>query len=195
MYANSIYTEASPLSKQDSLAIYERNKTSFNFPVHRHDVYELNYIQNAQGARRIIGDSISEISDLELVLVADKNLEHGWQDYNNDGIIHEITIQFPSDFFQGGVFEKNNFFSLKKMLQNAAHGISFSREVILKTQSMIQDLATSKEGVPTILEFIRLMTILSDSKEYTILSQRPTAGDDGSYESLRIKKIIQPRFK
>ena len=191
MYANSIFTEASPLSKQDSLAIYERNKNSFNFPVHRHDVYELNFIQNATGARRVVGDSISEISDLELVLIADKYLEHGWQDYKNEGIIHEITIQFAPDFFLGGIFEKNNFFALKKMLQNAAHGISFSKEIIMKTQDIIQYLAISKEGIPTILEFIRLMTILADSKEYTIISQRPTVSDDGSYDSLRIKKIIQ----
>ena len=67
----------------------------------------LNLIINAQGAKRIVGDHILEISDLELVMIG-PNLYHGWQDFNNNknAQIHEITIQFPRDLFNKSILNK-----------------------------------------------------------------------------------------
>ena len=58
--------EITPLSDKDCLYIVERKKNEFTYPVHTHNVYELNFIRNGKGIRRIVGDHISEISDLEL---------------------------------------------------------------------------------------------------------------------------------
>ena len=45
-------------------------KSGFNFPLHVHMEFELNYLENAAGAIRIVGDSVEEIDDLDLVLIA-----------------------------------------------------------------------------------------------------------------------------
>lgn len=96
MINTELFKEVSPLSAKDCFILIERQKSNFNFPIHIHPEYELNYIENAKGAQRIVGDSIEEIEEEELVLVTNPQLEHAWRDYNNKPQnIHEITIQFP----------------------------------------------------------------------------------------------------
>lgn len=190
MRFKSIYTEASPLAKQESLVVFRRDKTAFNFPVHKHIVYEIDYIINAAGARRIIGDNMAEITDHDLVLIADINLEHGWLNYKNKGIIHEIIIQFSPDFFTSGIFEDRLFVPLKKLLNDAARGVSFSQETILENMDLCEELANTKDGVKRILLFIKLMTRLAESTNQVILSSRLNDEED-SLDSWRKKTGLQ----
>ena len=61
MINTELFKEVSPLSAKDCFILIERQKSNFNFPIHIHPEYELNYIENAKGAQRIVGDSIEEI--------------------------------------------------------------------------------------------------------------------------------------
>jgi hypothetical protein len=79
MAANSnIIKEITPLTNSDCFTIFERKKTDFDFPLHYHEEMELNFISNAVGARRVVGDHIEEITDVELVLIG-SNLPHVWE--------------------------------------------------------------------------------------------------------------------
>ena len=60
--------EITPLMETDALYIADRHKGEFSYPVHNHDVYELNFVENAAGVRRIVGDSTEVIGDYDLVL-------------------------------------------------------------------------------------------------------------------------------
>src|ERR1035438_9661426 len=42
--------EITPLTQGDCFTIFSRNKKEFDFPLHTHEEYELNYIQNAPAA-------------------------------------------------------------------------------------------------------------------------------------------------
>lgn len=42
---------------KDVLYIADRHKKEFTYPIHNHSVFELNFVENAQGVRRIVGDS------------------------------------------------------------------------------------------------------------------------------------------
>ena len=99
----NILTEVPPISKQDSFVVFERRKSNFNFPIHIHSEYELNYIIGARGARRIVGDHVADIGDREMVLITGSNLEHAWMDGNlaPGAEIYEVTIQFSPELFQG----------------------------------------------------------------------------------------------
>ena len=65
MIDTELFKEVSPLSAKDCFILIERQKSNFNFPIHIHPEYELNYIENAKGAQRIVGDSIEEIEEEE----------------------------------------------------------------------------------------------------------------------------------
>jgi hypothetical protein len=72
--STNILREITPLTSSDCFTLFTRTKNEFDFPLHMHEELELNFIMNARGARRIIGDHIGEIDDLELVLVGSKKL-------------------------------------------------------------------------------------------------------------------------
>ena len=97
---SKVLTEITRLSERDCFYIVERHKTEFTYPLHRHKEYELNFIEHGEGVRRIVGDSVEEIGDYELVLIGGQDLEHVWEQGNcKSKDIREITIQFSPDIF------------------------------------------------------------------------------------------------
>ena len=95
----SIIHEISPLMGKDVLYIADRRKKEFTYPIHNHQVYELNFVEHAAGVRRIVGDSNEVIGDFDLVLITGPDLEHVWeQNTCTSEDIREITIQFDINF-------------------------------------------------------------------------------------------------
>ena len=91
--------EITPLTQSDCFTLLTRQKESFDFPLHYHEEFELNFIQNAKGARRVVGDHLEDIEEMELVLVG-PSLQHAW--FTNKCCskeIFEVTIQFHKDLF------------------------------------------------------------------------------------------------
>ena len=128
-----IIREITPLSEKDCFYIVDRRKTEFTYPIHCHSEYELNFIEHAPGVRRVVGDSAEVIGEYELVLITGKELEHVWeQNACKSPLIHEITIQFSPNLFGKNLLEKNQFNSIRKMLEKAQCGISFPMSSILK---------------------------------------------------------------
>ena len=90
---SSVFTEITKLSGQDCFYIVELHKSEFTYPLHKHREFELNFIENGKGVRRIVGDSVEEIGDYDLVLVGAEDLEHVWEQGNcHSNDIREITV-------------------------------------------------------------------------------------------------------
>ena len=97
---STVFKEITPLSDKDCLYIVERHKSEFLFPLHSHREYELNFVENGKGVRRVVGDSVEEIGPYDLTLVAGNELEHAWEQGNcTEADVREITIQFSPDLF------------------------------------------------------------------------------------------------
>ena len=153
-----IITEISPLSEKDCLFIVERYKTEFTYPLHNHKEYELNFVENGAGVRRIVGDSVEEIGDYDLVLLCGDNLEHVWEQGNcQSKQIREITIQFSPDLFSNNFIDKKQFTSIRKMLDRAQKGLSFPLHAVMKVYSTIDSLL---KGEPGFYQFVKFLTIL-----------------------------------
>jgi AraC-like DNA-binding protein len=166
----SIHREITPLRDDDCFLVFDRQRSLFTFPIHFHPEYEINFIRSAKGGRRVVGDHIDEIDEYELVMVG-PNLYHGWENSQNTGkeLLHEITIQFPKDIFDGVLVTKNLFKPIKELLLNANRGILFSRETAMALEKRFMALA-QKRGYKSFLEFQSLMYDLSISKEQRLLT-------------------------
>ena len=70
--------EITPLSERDCFYVVDRHKKEFTYPIHCHSEYELNFIENASGVRRTVGDSVETIGDYDMVLITGNELEHVW---------------------------------------------------------------------------------------------------------------------
>ncbi len=69
-----IIHEITPLMGKDVLYIADRHKKVFTYPIHNHSVFELNFVENAKGVRRIVGDSQEIIGDYDLLLLLTLNM-------------------------------------------------------------------------------------------------------------------------
>jgi AraC-like DNA-binding protein len=190
MNNETVLHEITPLSDKDCFYIIERNKTEFTFPLHNHTVYELNYVENARGVRRVVGDSVEEIGDYDLVLITGKDLEHTWQNWNcQSGDIKEITIQFSSDLFIRNFIDKNQFRTIKEMIEKAQKGITFPLSTILKIRPLLRSLSHEEQGFYAVLTFLTILYELSVSNDIRTLSSSSFAQAEQTYDSRRIKKV------
>ena len=187
---SKVFTEISRLSEKDCFYVVERHKTEFTYPLHQHKEYELNFIERGAGCRRIVGDSVEEIGEYDLVLIGAADLEHVWEQgtcCSKD--IREITIQFSPSLFEGEMLSKNQFAPIKKMLDRAEHGIAFPMSSIMKVYSTLNALAVEKEGFVQFLKFLYLLYELSISDESRVLASSSFAKTVKSEESRRVQKV------
>lgn len=187
-----VLTEIPPVKEGESFAIFERHKSSFNFPIHIHSLYELNYIEGARGARRIVGDHSAEIDDLELVLITGRNLEHAWVNHNcTSQDIYEITIQMNGDLFEGGLFAKKQFRLINRMMARAAYGLSFSRDTIIAVKPLLQELLHSDDKFNSMLIFLRMLQLLASDERAEELSHEMFSEGAQVYDSRRVKLVME----
>ncbi|MCQ2141250.1 MAG: AraC family transcriptional regulator [Bacteroidales bacterium] len=188
---SEVLYEISQLSERDCFDIAERYKSSFTYPIHRHKEFELNFVQNAKGVRRVVGDSVEEIGDYDLVLIGGEELEHVWEQGNCTSTnIREITIQFPKELFYGNFLDKNQFASILKMLASAEHGISFPMESIMRVYSQLDTVTHETDGFMQVLEMFKILYDLSRG-DYKQLSSSSFANASRDQESRRIKTVKQ----
>ncbi|MGM9787193.1 MAG: AraC family transcriptional regulator, partial [Candidatus Cryptobacteroides sp.] len=189
---SSVFTEITKLSEKDCFHIVERHKTEFTYPLHRHREYELNFIEHGAGVRRIVGDSVEEIGEYELVLVGSEGLEHVWEQGNcHSKDIREITIQFSDDLLSSSLLAKSQFASIKKMLSNAEHGIAFPVAAIMKIYSVLDTLANEQEKFVQFLKFLYILYELSMADDVKILASSSFAHTSRNKESRRVQKVKQ----
>ena len=189
---SSVFTEITQLSSKDCFHIVERHKTEFTYPLHRHREFELNFIEHGAGVRRIVGDSVEEIGDFELVLIGSEGLEHVWEQGNcKSADIREITIQFSKDIFNENLLSKNQFVSIKKMLDKAEHGLAFPLSAIMKVYPALDTLAVEKEKFVQFLKFLYILYELSMADGVKVLASSSFANTSRNKESRRVQKVKQ----
>ncbi len=186
---NIIY-EITPLSDKDCFYIADRRKTAFTYPIHHHAEYELNFIENAPGVKRMVGDSTEVIGPYDLVLITGKELEHTWQQHQcSSGNIREITIQFSGDLFPEKLLRKNQFETIRHMFEAARSGISFPLPTIMKVYSLLDTLSNEQSGFTAVIQFMNLLHELSLCPDPKILSSSSFARTEITSDSRRIRKV------
>lgn len=185
----NIMREITPLTSNDCFTISFRQKSEFDFPLHYHDEIELNFILNAKGARRVVGDHIAEIDDRELVLVG-SNIPHVWQTHKcKSKEIREITIQFHKDLLDDKFLKRNQLSFIRKMLERATRGISFSKSTIDQLTPRLMTL-NQKQGFDSVLELMSILHDLSVSRHMQTLSNTTFNITESTYSSRRIEKVV-----
>jgi AraC-like DNA-binding protein len=185
-----IMREITPLTQNDCFTIFSRTKKEFSFPLHYHEEFELNFIRGAKSAKRIVGDSIEVIDDLEMVLIG-PNLYHAWFTHHcKSEEIQEITIQWHKDLFDDKLLGRNQLNFIRSMFERASKGIVFSKETIEMLAPRLLKL-DEKNGFDSVLELMSILHDLSVSRNTRTLSNAIFANEQFSYNSRRIEKAFQ----
>ncbi len=187
----SLVKEITPLTQNDCFSVFNRTKAAFDFPLHYHEEFELNFVKNGKAARRVVGDHMEEITELELVLIG-PNIQHTWYPHQcKSKEIREITIQFHRDLFDEKFLHRNQMSLIRTMLENSLRGISFSKQTIKQMMPRLFIL-TEKQGFESVLELMSILDFLSVSTDQKLLSNSSFSSKETlSYSSRRIEKIMQ----
>lgn len=189
MNVSSIIKEITPLSDKDCFYIIDRRKGEFTYPIHYHTEYELNFVQNAAGVRRVVGDSHEVIGEFDLVLITGENLEHAWEQHEcHSHDIREITIQFSPKLLTS-LYEKDQFTSIRKMMEKAKCGLCFSMNGILKVHHLLEELVSKDHGFYSFIQFLSILYELSLQEDCRTLSSSAFAKVETQAESRRIQKV------
>lgn len=193
-----IIHEITPLMGKDVLYIADRHKKEFTYPIHNHSVYELNFVENAKGVRRIVGDSQEVIGDYDLCLITSPDLEHVWeQNECHSDDIREITVQFDFSMSDDTLFGRNPYASITRMMQEAKKGLSFPLQAIMKVYGMLDTLSSVKDGFYAVQQFLTILYELSRCENARTLassSYAKVAVEDDSRRILKVKNFISKNY-
>lgn len=185
-----VLRETPPITDKDCFYIVERHKSQFNYPIHSHEEFELNFVEHCAGVHRVVGDSIEEVGDYDLVLVTGDGLEHAWQQGNcTSPDVREITIQFSSSLLDSRLLDRNQFTSIRKMFDRARLGVAFSMTAILKVYNLLDGLASQQERFEQFLMMLKLLYDLSQDSEARTLASSSFAQKETGRESRRVAKV------
>ena len=187
----NVLHEITPLGENDFMYVADRHKKEFTYPIHNHEIFELNFVENGAGCQRIIGDSTEIISNLDLVLITSPDLEHAWEQHEcHSEDIHEITIQFRLDFESPVTpFQTNPFKSVLIMLTRAKRGLAFPQEAILTVYHRIIRLSKIEEGFLAVQEFFSILYDLSKFDNAKELASSAFAKIEMDSDTKRVLKV------
>ena len=198
MEERRIIHEITPLMGKDVLYIADRHKKEFTYPIHNHEVFELNFVEHAAGVRRIVGDSSEVIGEYDLVLITSPDLEHVWEQYQcKSEDIREITVQFNLQLGKDTLFDRTPFLSIRKMMNEARKGLSFPVSAIMKVYGMLDTLSSVKEGFYAVMQFLSILYELSKcegAKPLASSSFAKIAVEDDSRRILKVKNYISKNY-
>ena len=183
---------------KDILYIADRRKKEFTYPIHNHEVFELNFVEHAAGVRRIVGDSSEVIGEYDLVLITSPDLEHVWEQYEcKSDEIREITVQFDFPLGEDSFLGKTPFLSLQKMFNEARKGLCFPVSAIMKVYDKLDTLSSIKEGVYAVIQFLTILYELSKcsgARPLASSSFAKIAVEDDSRRILKVKNFISKNY-
>lgn len=193
-----IIHEITPLMGKDVLYIADRHKKEFTYPIHNHSVYELNFVENAKGVRRIVGDSQEVIGDYDLCLITSPDLEHVWeQNECRSEDIREITIQFDFSLNEETLFGRNPYASITNMMRKAQKGLVFPLKAIMRVYGLLDTLSSVKDGFYAVQQFLTILYELSrieGARTLASSSYAKVAVEDDSRRILKVKNYISENY-
>ena len=200
MMETKVLREITPLSENDFMYVADRHKKEFDYPIHVHDVLELNFVANAAGARRVVGDSSETIGDLDLVLITSPDLEHVWEQHEcKREDIHEVTVQFRLNFDPStSPFRYNSYKSIYQMLIRAQRGLAFPPQAIMLVYHRLVRLSSIEEGFLAVQELFSILYELSkfdDARELATSSFAKVGVESESKRILKVKNYIDEHYK
>ncbi len=200
MSEKQVLHEITPLADHDFMYVADRWKKEFTYPIHCHELFELNFVENAAGCRRTVGDSSEVIGAYDLVLITSPQLEHVWEQHEcSSDNIHEVTVQFFVDFTdEHSIYHTNPFSSIYKMFVRAEKGLAFPMNAIMQVYPMLNSLSTIKEGFYAVSQFMTILYELSkcdDARELSSTAFAKVEAHSDSRRVLKVKNFIENHYR
>jgi AraC-like DNA-binding protein len=143
---------------------------TFTAPYHYHPEVELTWIVRSSG-HRFVGDHVEPFNTGDLVLLG-SNLPHVWLNHPGCSRAETVVIQFLPEFLGTGFFNLPEMAAVRRLLERAARGLSFSPATRKKVSHALSHLAgeTGPRRLAHLLEIFA--TLAADRSARPLCSPR-----------------------
>jgi AraC-like DNA-binding protein len=161
---------------------------------HAHYEYQLFVVLEGTGTR-FIGDSIKAFRPGELIFTG-PHLPHLWRsdeayfEKHSSVTTNGIVIYFNENFLGDHIMEKEEMVMLKKLFIKSMRGLEFYGQKKLQVVKMMQEL-TQMQGIESVIHLLRILEILSFTKEYHYISSRAYNDVFNQNETDRLNQVYE----
>ena len=161
---------------------------------HAHSEYQLFVVLEGTGTR-FIGDSIKAFRPGELIFTG-PHLPHLWRsdeayfEKKSNLSTSGIVIYFNENFLGDHIMEKEEMVMLKKLFTKSMRGLEFYGQKKLQVVKMMQEL-TKMQGIESVIHLLRILEILSFTKEYHYISSRAYSDVFNQNETDRLNQVYE----
>ncbi|HLL44481.1 MAG TPA: AraC family ligand binding domain-containing protein, partial [Segetibacter sp.] len=161
---------------------------------HAHYEYQLFVVLEGTGTR-FIGDSIKAFRPGELIFTG-PHLPHLWRsdeayfEKPSSVTTNGIVIYFNENFLGDHIMEKEEMVMLKKLFIKSMRGLEFYGQKKLQVVKMMQEL-TQMQGIESVIHLLRMLEILSFTKEYHYISSRAYNDVFNQNETDRLNQVYE----
>ncbi|MFK7921424.1 MAG: hypothetical protein AB8H47_05680, partial [Bacteroidia bacterium] len=185
-----VYREISSLTDNDVFLLEERLGSSLDLLQHTHTTYELCLLRDFEGTRQV-GDHREEVGKEDLILIGPE-LRHGW--YTETEVIPDeaklLSIQFDADLFGEGLFKRNAFYTIRRLLEEAQRGVAFKGDTLIDVRQRLLVLR-KMQSFGAISAFMEILYSLSVSAEREILASEGYSERATPTRSRRMEAVYQ----
>lgn len=183
-----VFLEITPLKEADVFAVTDVVNHPFDYPLHNHPELELKLVIGTSGTR-IVGDSTEPYKENDLVFLG-PYLYHKWDravtPQNEAHHCRVITIHFGSDLFPTQLLQKDAYGKIRKLIQRSNRGMRFYGKTFEEAMERMKELTIDK-GMDSVLEFYKLLDLLSRSTEFEYLTSEGVAPQASKSDNRRIQ--------
>lgn len=177
---------------RQTIFVKEINVKNLSNPVHFHNEYEMVLIIKSKG-RRIVGDSIENFEEGDLVLIG-PNLPHvmyndqSYYEPGNEQPVSAIVTYFRMDWLNEEFIDSKEIHQLQELLQDIKRGIRVYGDTQKQVVQQLHQLLESS-GLSRIIHLLSILNLLSETKEYACLSSIGYTNPHNQKDVQRINKI------
>lgn len=179
---------------KDSVYVKNIHLPYLDTPFHFHNAYEMVLVVKSSG-RRIIGDSIENFEDGDLVLMG-PGLPHVWyndKDYyieGSDKKVKAIVTYFHPDWLNENILKSSELSKLRALFEHIQRGIKITGKIKTRVIKHIIKLDKSN-GLKRIIIILNILELLSTSEEYECLTSPGYVNSYNHKDMERMDKVYQ----
>lgn len=161
---------------------------------HAHSEYQLFVVLQGTGTR-FIGDSIRPFRPGELILTG-PHLPHLWRNHekyfrkNSSYEAKGIVVYLDEHFLGLNMLDKIELHRLKVLFNKCMRGLEFYGHNKLLVTELMKELL-HLDGLGSLIHLLRVLNILSTTKEYHYISSRHYSSSIKEHETDRLNKVYE----
>jgi AraC-like DNA-binding protein len=178
--------------------VRELHERHFDPIWHAHSEYQLFVVLKGTGTR-FIGDSIKAFEPGELIFTG-PHVPHVWRNdeayfqTGSDLRVSGIVIYLNENFLGEQFLEKEEITMLKKLFAKSLRGLEFLGSPRKQVVELMKELS-QLQGLPSLIYVLRILDILSRTREYRYISSRAHVDTLDQHEADRLNKVYEYVFE